>query len=685
MRIPAAVACALALLSSAGPLPAAADPNPVQRAWPGPGQLFVGTCYQPVDRTPEQIRNDIALMKQAGFNVVRMGDLSWDYFEPEDGKFSLAPFERILDQMHENGIKVIVDIPGAPAPLWLHRKYPGVNLVNAQGAVVQPAERYMLDISDPDYRRLAVRLAEQLVKRYAHHPAVFAIGFDNEIGNTFMSYSKADRSRFINWLKRKYGSLDALNQAWATQRWSRRLSNWDEVELPYADGPGPAERNLDLRRFWSDNTIAVLKDLERVRARYAPDKPAISNLWDSAPRKGFDYLSSYRQYTNYGAMGFYPAEPVGSGFEALMMKGALETPIWFNEFTAGGGGYYGTKGRARMWAHLGLLLGSQAVMAWTFNSHLGGEEQMLMGLLDHDDKPSWKLGEFGTIAKEFQRLQDMGFPRYTKPEVAFAYSFDSRNASTPPGPSNTMRAYFTIPYMDQLHNAFAPVFNDNIDAAVINIGQEDLQRYKLVVVPAGLVMDPRSASALRRYVEGGGTVVMSAFSAKINEHGQWFNTALPGGLSDVFGLRTSEFYNAAAPLEVAFNGQKLATSTNFYEVLEPSTASVLARLSNADGAPPAITLNRYGRGQAIYVATAPQRPVMQALYRQLYQQLGITPGPVTPEGVYARQVQGRTLYVNTTTRQQQIPLAGKSNGVIGGKTWQDTLVLEPYGVELLQP
>ncbi|NVM78221.1 beta-galactosidase [Duganella sp. SG902] len=685
MRIPAAVACALALLTSPACLGAANDTAAIRQAWPGPGQLFVGTCYQPVDRSPAQIRNDIALMKQAGFNVVRMGDLSWDYFEPEEGKFSLTPFERILDQMHENGIRVIVDIPGTPAPLWLHRKYPGVNLVNAQGAVVRPAERYMLDISDPDYRRLAVRLAEQLVKRYAHHPAVIAIGFDNEIGNTFMSYSKADRGRFVTWLKRKYGTLEALNQAWATQRWSRRLSTWDEVELPYADGPGPAERNLDLRRFWSDNTIAVLKDLEQVRARYAPDKPAISNLWDSAPRKGFDYLSSYRQYANYGAMGFYPGEPVGSGFEALMMKAGMETPIWFNEFTAGGGGYYGTKGRSRMWAHLGLLLGSQAVMAWTFNSHLGGEEQMLMGLLDHDDKPSWKLGEFGTIAKEFQRLQGMGFPRYTAPQVAFAYSFDSRNASAPPGPSNTMRNYFTIPYMDQLHNAFAPVFNDNIDTAVINIGHEDLQRYKLVVVPAGLVMDQRSASALRRYVDGGGTVVMSAFSAKIDEHGQWFNTALPGGLSDVFGLRTSEFYNAAAPLEVDFNGQKLATSTNFYEVLEPSSASVLARLSNVEGAPPAITLNRYGRGQAIYVATAPQRPVMQALYRGLYQQLGITPGPVTPEGVYAREVQGRTLYVNTTTQPQRIKLAGGATGVIGGKSWQDTLLLEPYGVELLQP
>jgi beta-galactosidase len=547
-----------------------------------------------------------------------------------------------------------------------------VNLVNAQGAIVQPAERYMLDISDPDYRRHAVRLAERLTQRYGKHPAVLAIGFDNEIGNTFMSYSKADRTRFIAWLKRRYGTLEALNQAWATQRWSRRVSSWDEVELPYADGPGPAERNLDLRRFWSDNTIAVLKDLEAVRAKYAPDKPAISNLWDSAGRKGFDYLSTYRQYAHYGAMGFYPGDPVGSGFEALMMKAGLDTPIWFNEFTAGGPGYYGTKGRSRMWAHFGLLLGAQSVMAWTYNSHLGGEEQMLMGLLDHDSKPSWKLAEFGTIAREFKTLQGLGFPRRTEPQVAFAYSFDSRNASTPPGPSNTMRQYFTIPYMDQIHNAFAPVFNDNIDTAVIHVGHDDLRRYKMVVVAADLVMDKDSADALRRYVQDGGTVVMTAFSAKVSETGQ------------VFDLRTSEFYNADAPLDVGFGGKTITTSTKFYEVLEPSTATVVARLTNVPDAPPAITENRYGQGRAIYVATAAQRTVMQALYRSLYGELGIKPGPATPEGVYAREVDGRTLYVNTTTQPQEVKFEGAATGVLGGQAWNGTLRLAPFGAELLR-
>lgn len=62
------------------------------------------------------------------------------------------------------------------------------------------------------------------------------------------------------------------------------------------------------------------------------------------------------------------------------------------------------------------------------------------------------------------------------------------------------------------------------------------------MVPADYVMNDASANALRAYVRGGGTVLMTAFSAKVDEHGQWFDTPLPGRLSDVFGLRTSAFY-----------------------------------------------------------------------------------------------------------------------------------------------
>jgi beta-galactosidase len=286
-----------------------------------------------------------------------------------------------------------------------------VDIVSESGARVPPAERYMDNISDPDYVREVGLLAGAITKRYADQSAVIAIGYDNEIGNGYMSYSEPDRQRFIAWLKRKYGTVDILNKAWATQRWSRRLNSFEDVDLPLVNGPGPAERYLDLHRYWSEVTVERLRELEAIRRRNMRDVPSISNLWDAAGRRGFDYLSTYKSYVSYGAEGFYPGDPVSGALGALMVKGDLPTPIWFNEFTAGGGGFYGSRGRSRMYAYEALLIGAQAVLAWTFNSHIGGEEQALFGLLDHDGTPSWKVDEFARIASEFKQLSKLGFPR----------------------------------------------------------------------------------------------------------------------------------------------------------------------------------------------------------------------------------------------------------------------------------
>jgi beta-galactosidase len=657
---------------------------PLHPSWPGPGQLFVGSCYQPIDRSPEEIDRDIAIMKQAGFNVVRMGDLSWDSFEPSQGKFDFEWFDKIMDKMHANGIRVVLDIPGSPAPIWLHRAYPGVDLVSQNGTRLPPAERYMDNISDPGYVRELGTMADALTKRYAHHPAVIAIGYNNEIGNGFMSYSEADRQRFITWLKKKYGTIEELNKAWATQRWSRRLNNFDDVDLPLADGPGPSERYLDLHRYWSDVTVARLDELDAIRRRNMPELPSISNLWDYAPRRGFDYLATYKSYVSYGAEGFYPGDPVGGAFVALMAKGDLSTPIWFNEFTAGGGGWYGEPGRSRMYAHLGLILGAQGILAWTFNTHQGGEEQALFGLVDHDGTPSWKVDEFTRIASDFKQLSKFGFPRYTHPEVAIAFSFDSLIDSNPNGPSNTTRQYFKPSYTEQVQGAFDPFFRANIDTAIINIGHDSLSPYKLVVVPADYVMDAASAKAIRDYVSGGGTVLMTAFSAKVDEHGLWFNTPLPGRLSDVFGLKTNAFYDIPSALKFQLDGDSIETAVHHYEVLEPSTATVVARFTNISDRTPAITINKFGKGKAIYLATESNPSAIKPLMNYLNKVAGIQPGPRTPEGVYARVVDGRTLYVNTTQEEKSVAVGLNAHGVLSNKSYTGEMKLGPYQADLVQ-
>jgi beta-galactosidase len=382
-------------------------------------------------------------------------------------------------------------------------------------------------------------------------------------------------------------------------------------------------------------------------------------------------------------MGFYPGSAVETTLYAMMEKGELANPLWFNEFVTAGTDRYGPpKGSIRMWAYQALLYYGQVFLAWTFNTHLGGEEQALFGLIDHDGTPSWKYREWARIADEFKKLQGLGFPRDHRPEVAIAYSFDSAIASRPPS-GNTARDYYSTPYLQQVTNAFQSFYDDNIDVAVLNPAVSRLQ-YKLLVVPGLYVMDERSAANIRRYVADGGTVVMTAFSAKVDEHSQWFATPLPGRLDDVFGLRTAEFYRRRPLPEISFAGQTATASLDFYEVLEARTAKTLASFTNTPERSPAITVNQFGKGRAIYLAVPAQPSMLGPLLRSLYASLGIERGPVTPPGVSARVVDGRTLYVNTNAAAVDIQVQGERVGVIGGRRCRGVLHLEPYEVELLQ-
>ena len=47
--------------------------------------LYIGTNYHPHDWPKERWEKDFQLMKEAGFDTVRLGHLCWDSYEPEDG------------------------------------------------------------------------------------------------------------------------------------------------------------------------------------------------------------------------------------------------------------------------------------------------------------------------------------------------------------------------------------------------------------------------------------------------------------------------------------------------------------------------------------------------------------------------------------------------------------------------
>lgn len=668
--------------------------------------LFAGTNYHPHDWPRERWRHDIDLMRKASFNIVRLGHLCWDSFEPSEGNFVFEWFDEVMDLFHEAGIQVVLDIATRPAPTWVHRKYPGIDLANRQGLRMDAQTRYMEDVGHPAFQEYAYRFAEKLVCRYRSHPALYAFGLCNELGSGSPSYSSAARDRFEAWLRNKYETIDNLNVAWSTQRWSRRLNSFHDVVLPVSDQiQGAPERLLDMWRFYSDEILAYMLGLSRIVKQFAPLVRESTNHWSENPGYGFDYLKGYREIVDLPGIGFYPGTNpedrralIAACFFMDHRIGELDQPIWCLEFQTGDFGGYGSPRKAmRMYAYLSLVHRAQAVCAWTWRSMLGGEEQYVFGLVDHDGIPGWKYEEFKQIAEEFNLLQERGLPRKTKPEVAIAYSFESLKVMA------GNRSFYKTDYTEQVLQAYEALVQENIDCNIVNL--RDLQNvYKIIIVPGHAIMDKASAEAIRSFVEDGGTVVMTAYSAKVNEHNRVFDTPQPGGLSDVFGIRCGAFMRTRShtPVEnagglektelllerekptISFGGREHQPSIDYYEILELHTAEAIASFTNTRDRSAAVTRNRYGKGEAIYVAIPANTSFLNALLDTLYPALEIVKGPATPLGVVARQLEdGSVIYVNTTGTEQTVELDRPATGFLSGAQFGNSLTLGAYDVDLL--
>jgi beta-galactosidase len=150
----------------------------------------------------------------------------------------------------------------------------------------------------------------------------------------------------------------------------------------------------------------------------------------------------------------------------------------------------------------------------------------------------------------------------------------------------------------------------------------------------------------------------------------------------VFGIKTNAFYDSA--LNFDFNGKSIDTNVHRYEVLEPSTAKVLARFTNTADRSPAITVNKFGKGNALYLATESNASVIAPVLPLVLQLANVQPGPSTPDGVYARIVDGRTLYVNTTGEKKTIVIQGRARGILTNRVYERNVILSPLDADLVQ-
>ena len=653
--------------------------------------LYVGANYHPHDdKNPEKIKKDIELMKAAGLNVVRLGHLAWDSYEPSDGKFDFDWFDTVMNMMDKSGIKVILDIAIRPAPIWLHHKYPSIDITDANGDVQYPNHRYMEDIGDPMYQKYALRFADTLTKRYGKHPALLAFGIDNESGDGRISYSETARQRFISWLKNKYSNLENLNKAWATQRWSRRINQFEEIGFPVATHPTDVpERMLDFRRFISDEINQLLfKVIEKVNTN-APNALVNTNAWYYSPMKYFDYSQiAYSGKMTREGCGFYPGLSLitnGGVMNALFGISRIQfestNPFWCTEFTT----MTAVPNSIRKSAYASLMYGNQMVCGWTWQSMHSGEEQYLEGMIDWDGIPNRKYDEYKKIATEFKKIEKF-FPYKPQAEVGLAFSFPSQIASS----------YFPEQHDNQLQACFDLFYLRNMDARIVEISKSSLN-YKLLFIPGVAVMDEATATKISDFVKNGGTVIMTSNSAIVDETGRVFASTHPGRLNDVFGIRVGSYEETEAlneisrksykgkKLEFNYKGKAIDTESSRFDIIESKGAEIIGSLTSLDKDYPIMTSNKYGKGRAIYVGLPANGDVLNPLLDELISELSIKKGPDVPSGVMARQIdKSHFLYLNVSGESKEVQMKGNSRSILFDKDYNGNFTIAPYEPELIE-
>ncbi|GGL05019.1 beta-galactosidase [Planomonospora parontospora] len=558
--------------------------------WPkGLEGLCYGGDYNP-EQWPEKVwEEDVALMRQAGVNLVSVGVFSWARLEPAEGAYDFGWLDRVLDLLHGGGVRVNLATPTASPPPWFSLAHPDALAVTADGVRLTHGSRDTYCVTAPAYREASVRIARALAERYAGHPALAMWHVHNEYGTGCHCDHAA--AAFRAWLRARHGSLEALNDAWTTSFWSQHYSAWEQVMPPRATQylPNPAQV-LDFRRFLSDELLAHFREQKAVLRELTPDVPVTTNFvfGDWVPVNQWDWAKE----VDLVAIDHYPAQnpPEETAFAADLARGWAGGRPWLLMEQAVVT-YTGPRMAAKRPGEITRLSlshiarGSRGAMFFQWRASRGGAELWHGGMVPHS----------GPDSRIFREIRDLGalLPALAEAceapvEASAAILWDPESgwALQSPGFPST-----EVGYLEAVRQAHRVLYRHGVTADFAR-PSADLSAYELVIAPSLYLLSDDDADNLRRYAAGGGRLVVSFLSGIADGHARVRTGGYPGALRDLLGVRVEEFLPIADPVTLDDG----ATATLWTEHVHLAGAEALARYP--DGTP-AVTR----RGRAVYVST----------------------------------------------------------------------------------
>ncbi|MEV7736991.1 beta-galactosidase [Streptomyces sp. NPDC088921] len=609
------------------------------------GGLAFGGDYNPEQWDEAVWKEDDELMRRARVNLATVGVFSWALLEPEEGRYDFAWLDAHLDRLHANGVAVDLATPTASPPPWFTLAHPDALPVTEDGIRHIHGSRDTYCLAAPAYRNAARRIAGKLAERYGEHPALALWHVHNEYAT--LCHCDHTAAAFRVWLRARHGTLDTLNEAWGTAFWSQRYTSWEQVLPPRAThwhkNPGQA---LDFRRYWSDEVVAAYRE-QRDAIRAHSDRPVTTNLMLPA-YQNVDLWALARELDVVSA-DQYPGSPgvdaaadvafhadrarsLGGGRPWLLMEQGTST-VYDGDRTL-------AKEPGDILRHtLGhIARGSEGALFFQWRQSRAGAETWHSAMVPHAGPAGRIFGEVTQTGEAVARLGELAGSTVSAP-VAVLHDPDAWWALGVDGLPSADLGYHAA--VERAHRA---LWDSGVTVDFAH-PEDELSRYPLVIAPALFLLSDGSAENLRRYVAGGGTLLVQHASGYVDDRLHARLGGYPAApLREALGIRVEEYRPLRREERITLSDG--TQGTVWSESLHAEGAETLATYTHGMLAgSPALTRNAFGTGHGWYLSTRLDDTGYGALVARLLDETGVspeTPGlPPQVEAVTRHAADGR--------------------------------------------